>query len=199
MAPVITKQTAGGKRLKWLIWPAAVAIPLIAAFSFIVCNTTSEALSTDEILAKKEWTDAELQAALARSMSPVMTQKDKKEVMSHLAQQLQKRSPQDQERIKVGAVAASVTASLDQVRKMPVRERDKMLDNMEQRAQKSYDLIHSNPAKRREVEAKLKTREMEAFTREVNRVIFAELTPAERIKFAPVTKIWIKTMKTMGH
>ena len=88
MAPVITKQTAGGKRLKWLIWPAAVAIPLIAAFSFIVCNTTSEALSTDEILAKKEWTDAELQAALARSMSPVMTQKDKKEVMSHLAQQL---------------------------------------------------------------------------------------------------------------
>jgi hypothetical protein len=40
---------------------------------------------------------------------------------------------------------------------------------------------------------------MEAFTAEVNRVIFSELTPAERVQFAPITKLWIKTMKVVSH
>ena len=186
-------------RFKWLILPLAVALPLIAVCLIVACRTTSEALSPDEIIAKKEWNDKELQSALARSMSPVMTGQRRREVVRHLSAQLKKRSPEAREQIRIGAVVESVTASLDQVRKMPDEERGKMLENMRKRAEKSYSAIHSSSQKRKEFEEQLKTREMEAFSKEVNRVIFSELTPAERVKFAPVTRIWIKTMKSVGH
>ena len=190
--------TPGSTRLRWLLRPLVVVIPLIALCLFIVLRTDSEALSPDEIIAKKNWTDDELKIALARSMSPTMTGQRKKEVVRHLSAQLKKRPPEEREKIRVAAVAASVTASLDQVRKMPEPERDRMLNTLQKRAERSYAQIHSDSKERKKFEAQLKTPEMEAFSKEVNRVIFSELTPAERVKFAPVTKIWIKTMKSMG-
>ena len=190
--------TPGSTRLRWLLRPLVVVIPLIALCLFIVLRTDSEALSPDEIIAKKNWTDDELKIALARSMSPTMTGQRKKEVVRHLSAQLKKRPPEEREKIRVAAVAASVTASLDQVRKMPESERDRMLNTLQKRAERSYAQIHSDSKERKKFEAQLKTPEMEAFSKEVNRVIFSELTPAERVKFAPVTKIWIKTMKSMG-
>ena len=190
--------TPGSTRLRWLLRPLVVVIPLIALCLFIVLRTDSEALSPDEIIAKKNWTDDELKIALARSMSPTMTGQRKKEVVRHLSAQLKKRPPEEREKIRVAAVAASVTASLDQVRKMPEPERDRMLNTLRKRAERSYAQIHTDSKERKKFEAQLKTPEMEAFSKEVNRVIFSELTPAERVKFAPVTKIWIKTMKSMG-
>lgn len=192
---------SGGRkgRFRWLIWPAVIAVPLIALCLIVVMNTTAEALSPDEILAKKKWSDDELKIALARSMSPAMTGQRKKEVVKHLNAQLKRRSKEEQEKIRIGAVVASVGASLDQVRKMPDQERDKMINTIKKRADRDYAAIHSNPKKRKEFEAQLKTKEMEAFSKEVNRVIFSELSPAERVKFAPITKVWIKTMKSMGH
>ena len=190
--------TPGSTRLRWLLRPLVVVIPLIALCLFIVLRTDSEALSPDEIIAKKNWTDDELKIALARSMSPTMTGQRKKEVVRHLSAQLKKRPPEEREKIRVAAVAASVTASLDQVRKMPEPERDRMLNTLQKRAERSYAQIHTDSKERKKFEAQLKTPEMEAFSKEVNRVIFSELTPAERVKFAPVTKIWIKTMKSMG-
>ena len=197
--PVEPSSPSPVSRFKWLILPLAVAIPVAAVCLFVVCRTTAEALSPDEIIAKKEWKDQELQTALARSMSPVMTGQRRKEVLSHLSKQLKKRSPEAREKIRIGAVVESVTASLDQVRKMPEQERDKMLHTMQKRAEKTYSVIHSSSQKRKEFEKELKKPENEAFAKEVNRVIFSELTPSERVKFAPVTKIWIKTMKSVGR
>ena len=190
--------TPGSTRFRWLLRPLVVVIPLIALCLFVVLRTDAEVLSPDEIIAKKEWSDDELKIALARSMSPTMTGQRKKEVVRHLSAQLKKRSPEEREKIRVGAVVASVTASLDQVRKMPESERDRMLNTLQKRAERSYAQIHTDSKARKKFEEQLKTPEMEAFSKEVNRVIFSELTPAERVKFAPVTKIWIKTMKSMG-
>lgn len=190
--------TPGSTRFRWLLRPLVVVIPLIALCLFVVLRTESEVLSPDEIIAKKEWSDEELKNALARSMSPTMTGQRKKEVVRHLSAQLKKRPPEEREKIRVAAVAASVTASLDQVRKMPESERDRMLNTLQKRAERSYAQIHTDSKERKKFEEQLKTPEMEAFSKEVNRVIFSELTPAERVKFAPVTKIWIKTMKSMG-
>ena len=187
------------KRLRWLIIPLCTVLPLIAVFMFVLLNTRSEVLSPDEIMAKKEWSDEELKNALARSMSPAVAGQRKKEIIKHLGEQLKKRTPEEQEKIRIGAVVASVTASLEQVRKMPEQKRNKMLDTMSKRAEKNYSVILSSSKKRREFEEQLKSKEMEAFSNEVNRVIFSELTPAERVQFAPVTKIWIKTMKSMGR
>ena len=191
--------TSKKSRFRPLIILTAVALPLIIFFICVILNTNSEALSPDEIMAKQKWSDEELKNALARSMSPAVAGQRKKEIVRHLSAQLKKRSPEDQEKIRIGAVVASVTASLDQVRKMPENERSKMLNTISARAEKNYAVIHKNAQKRKEFEQQLKSKEMEAFTNEVNRVIFSELTPNERVQFAPVTKIWIKTMKSMGH
>ena len=183
---------------KLFVLPAAIGVPVILLLVAVLCTAEPEALSPEEIIAKKEWSDDELKIALARSMSPTMTGQRKKEVVRHLSAQLKKRPPEEREKIRVAAVAASVTASLDQVRKMPEPERDRMLNTLQKRAERSYAQIHTDSKERKKFEAQLKTPEMEAFSKEVNRVIFSELTPAERVKFAPVTKIWIKTMKSMG-
>ena len=194
-------QSANGtwKRYRRILLPALAVLPLIAGLLFIAINTDAEVLSPDEIMAKKEWSDDELKDALARSMSPAMAGQRKKEILNHLGAQLKKRSAEDQEKIRVGAVVASVTASLKQVRKMPEQERDKMINTINRRAERNYAAIHSSAKKRKEFEEKLKTKEMDAFSKEVNRVIFSELTPKERVQFAPVTKIWMKSMKSMGR
>lgn len=194
-----TSQEKGRSRFRRLLLPLAVLLLPILVFLVILLNTTAEALSPEEILAKKKWNDDELTTALARSMSPAMTGQQKKEVMKHLSAQMKKRTAAQQEEIRVKAVVAAVTASLDQVRKMPEQERQKMFTTIRKRAERSYATIQNNPKQRKEFEKQLKTREMEAFTKEVNRVIFSELTPAERIQFAPVTRIWIKTMKSVGR
>ena len=133
--------TPGSARVRWLLRPLVVVIPLIALCLFVVLRTDSEALSPDEIIAKKNWTDDELKIALARSMSPTMTGQRKKEVVRHLSAQLKKRPPEEREKIRVAAVAASVTASLDQVRKMPESERDRMLNTLQKRAERSYPYL----------------------------------------------------------
>ena len=182
-----------------------VLLPLITGGIFIalllllLLFLKPEALSPDEILAKQEWTDAELQGALARSVSPAMAGQRKKEVLRHLDAQLKKRSPAEQEAIRKGAVVAAVTTSLNQIRKMPEKERNTMLATIQTKAEASYAEVRKGKKARKMMEEQLKTADVEAFTAEVNRVILTELTPAEKVQFAPITRIWIKTMKTMGR
>ena len=128
-----------------------------------------------------------------------MTGQQRKEVMRHLSKELRKYPKPEREAIRRDAVVATVTISLDQLRKMPAEERKSVVETMEKRAIRTYTTLQSDPKKRKAFEKELKSSEMEAFTREVNRVIFSELTPDEKVKFAPVTKLWIKTMKSVGH
>lgn len=182
-----------------MLIPAVVGVPVVILLFFIVFYMKAEALSPDEIMAKEDWSDEELQNALARSMSPAMASQRKGEVMKHLGQQLKKRTPDQQERIRRDAVVAAVTTSLKQVRKMPEQERNNMISTIQTKAEANYHRITTSSKERAQVAARLQSREMEAFTAEVNRVIFSELTPAERVQFAPITKLWIKTMKVVSH
>ncbi|MBR7140090.1 MAG: hypothetical protein IKD44_11155 [Lentisphaeria bacterium] len=184
---------------KLFVLPAAVGVPVILIFAVILCTAEPEALSPEEIIAKKEWSRQELTTALARSMAPAMTGQQRKEVMRHLSKELRKYPKPEREAIRRDAVVATVTISLDQLRKMPAEERKSVVETMEKRAIRTYTTLQSDPKKRKAFEKELKSSEMEAFTREVNRVIFSELTPDEKVKFAPVTKLWIKTMKSVGH
>ena len=189
------------RRRPWKLFviPAAIGVPIIIFFIFVLCRTTPEALSPEDILAKKEWSKEELTRALARSMAPVMTGQKRKEIMAHLSDQLKKLPKNEREEIRRAAVVATVTVSLDQLRKMPTEERGSVLKTMERRAQRTYVTLQNDTKKRKEFEKQLKSTEMEAFSKEVNRVIFSELTPDERLRFAPVTQLWIKTMKSVGH
>ncbi|MBO5791744.1 MAG: hypothetical protein J6S54_04650 [Lentisphaeria bacterium] len=184
---------------KLFVLPAAVGVPVILILAVILCTAEPEALSPEEIIAKKEWSRQELTTALARSMAPAMTGQQRKEVMKHLSRELRKYPKSEREAIRRDAVVATVTVSLDQLRKMPEGERSSIVETMEKRARRTYNTLQSDSKKRKEFEKNLQSGEMEAFSKEVNRVIFSELTPEEKVKFAPITKLWIKTMKSVGH
>ena len=162
-------------------------------------SASPEPLSPGEILEKQEWDRQELTRALARSMAPSMTGQNRQKVMQHLSRQLKKLPKSEREAIRKDAVVATVTVSLDQLRKMPKEERASIIKTMESRARRTYVALQRDPKERKNFEKQLKSTEMEAFSKEVNRVIFSELTPAEKLQFAPVTKLWIKTMKSVGH
>ena len=181
------------------IWlPLLIGIPVLVLLACVFMRMEPEPLSPEEILAKKQWNDQELTQALARSMSLTMTSHHKKKVQRHLGSQLKKRSPEVQEQIRCQAVAETVTTSLKQLRQMPEDDRKKMIDSMHKKAEKNFALLVSSAKERQKVAEQMKTKEMQSFTNAVNKVVFSEFTPAERVQFAPITKIWIKTMKIMG-
>lgn len=189
------------RRRPWKLFviPGAVGAAVLLALVFALCTIEPEPLSPEDILAKKEWDRKELTGTLARSITPAMTGQYRKQVMSHLSAQLKKYPPSEREKIRCDAVVAAVTIALDQLRKMPEKERVSILKTMEKRARRTYVTLQNNAQKRKQFEKQLKSSEMAAFTREVNRVIISELTPAEKVSFAPVTKLWIKTLKSTGR
>ncbi len=184
---------------KLFVIPAAIGVPVLLGLAAVLYSASPEPLSPGEILEKQEWDRQELTRALARSMAPSMTGQNRQKVMQHLSRQLKKLPKSEREAIRKDAVVATVTVSLDQLRKMPKEERASIIKTMESRARRTYVALQRDPKERKNFEKQLKSTEMEAFSKEVNRVIFSELTPAEKLQFAPVTKLWIKTMKSVGH
>ncbi len=47
------------------------------------------------------------------------------------------------------------------------------------------------------VRARLKSTEGKAAVEEVNKVLISKLTPEERRKFAPISKLWVKTLRSL--
>ena len=184
---------------KLFVIPAAIGVPVLLGLAAVLYSASPEPLSPGEILEKQEWDRQELTRALARSMAPSMTGQNRQKVMQHLSRQLKKLPKSEREAIRKDAVVATVTVSLDQLRKMPKEERASIIKTMESRARRTYVALQRDPKERKNFEKQLKSTEMEAFSKEVNRVIFSELTPTEKLQFAPVTKLWIKTMKSVGH
>ena len=186
------------KKRPGLLLPLLIGVPVLVLLFVFFLRMEPEPLSPDEILAKKQWNDQELTQALARSMSLTMTGQNKKQIQRHLSKELKKRPLDVRERIRCQAVAETVTTSLKQLRQMPAEDRNKMIQSMQKKAEKNYATLVSSSAERKKLAEQMKTQEMKAFTDAVNKVVFSEFTPTERVQFAPITKIWIKTMKVMG-
>ena len=194
----MTEEMTRRKKGRGIAIPLLIGIPVLVTLAIFFFNLKPEALSPDEILAKKEWNDQELTTALARSMSLTTTGQQRKQIQRHLSSQLKKRSPEVREEIRGRAIAGTVTTSLKQLRQMPAEDRNKMIAAMPKKAEKNFNTLVSSSKERQKLAEQLKTKEMQSFTNAVNKAIFSEFTPAERVQFAPITKIWIKTMKVMG-
>lgn len=179
--------------------PLTVAVLLLGTLICLALSVQGEALSPEEILHKENWNDKELRKAFVHSMSPAMDMDRKDEIIAHLSRQLHKRSPADQDRIRQEVIIDTVAVSLHQLRKMPYKERQNVINTIHDKAEKSYQAIQQDARVRYDTARQMQSKEFEVFSKEVNRVIFSEFTPEERVQFAPLTKIWIKTMKTMGR
>ncbi len=194
------KKLFSGRSSRAKVWLAMlVATPLIVVLIIIVLCIEPEPLSPSEILAKNNWTDAELQDTLARFISPTMTSHQKGEVLRHLRTQLEQRTPQQRRNIRKAAVVATVMDTLGYLRKMPNNQRQVLLDNMHDKAEENYKNLMSDNKARAQLSQAMHEAELEAFTNEVNRVIFSELSPEERVQFSPMIKVWTRTMKALEH
>ena len=93
-------------RLKALIIPLAISIPVIVIIGFFCFSTEPEALTASQILNKKDWTQKELTQALSSAFSPQTNRRSRHDVLAHLRKQLKRYPEKECTAIRVAAYAA---------------------------------------------------------------------------------------------
>ncbi len=182
------------ERYKTLLYPTLIAVPVIAVLVWLLLSLRPEALTADEILGKRNWSEQELTDALARSLAPQSNRGKRREVLNHLRKELQNYPEGKQRELRIKAMTGAVTESLRQIRALPVEEQDKMAEAIRSQAQKSFEDAQTQKGK--DILEQVKTSEEgQALTAEISRVVYTELTPDERRRFAPITEIWTKTLQ----
>lgn len=186
------RQTA--ERWKMLLYPALIGMPVLAVLLWLLVGLKPEPLTSEEILAKSEWSEKELTDTLARAFAPQSNRGSRREVLAHLRRQLRKYPEEKQREIRIRALTGAVGETLRQIRAMPEDEQDKMFDAIQKQAEKWHKEAQS--AEGRQMLTQIReSEEGRAFNNEVTRMIHSEFTPEERRKFAPITNIWIQTLK----
>lgn len=185
-------------RLKSLIIPLLISIPVIAVLGFFIFTTEPEALSSAQIIEKQTWTKEALTGALAAAFSPQTNRRDRDNVLKHLRKQLKNYPEAERSQIRVEALRHAFSNSLEQFRLLPEKDRKKLLDSIQKRAAQSHERIQKMSAEEKaKLRSRLDTAEGQAAIDEVNKVMFSKLTPEERREFAPVTKLWVKTLRSL--
>ncbi len=186
------------RKLKPIILPAALLIVLGGAIVFFKQNTVIEPLSADEILKKDQWTRAELESTLGRAFAPQGNRVKRKEVLQHLRKQLAAYPEDEQSKIRIAAMARSVSSSLDQMRALPENDRRKMTEGINRSAEKNYEnLTKMTPQEREKIKSQLDSPEGRALVDEINRVSNAKMTPDERRDLAPAINYWVRSLRTL--
>lgn len=185
-------------RIKALIVPLAVSIPVLALIGFFIFSTETEALSATQILNKNKWTKKELTKSLSSAFTPQTNRRDRHKVLSHLRKQLKRYPENERTEIRVAALRTAINSSIDQMRLLPKKDQKKLIDSIQKRAQSSYSKVKKmNSKEKAKVRSRLKSTEGKAAVREVNKVLISRLTPDERRKFAPISKLWVKTLRSL--
>ncbi len=182
------------ERWKMLLYPALIGIPVLIVLVWLLAGLKPEPLTSDEILAKNQWSENELVETLSRAFAPQSNRGSRRQVLAHLRKQLQKYPEDKQQEIRIKAMTGAVSETLRQIRAMPDDEQDKMFDAVEKQAEKWHKESQSGEG-RQMLDRIRNSEEGKAFNAEVSRTIHSELTPDERRKFAPITNIWIQTLK----
>ena len=184
----------GAKRWRTLLIPALIGLPVIVVLAWLLLHVTPEPLTSEEILAKEEWSERELTDTLARAFAPQSNRGSRREVLDHLRRQLGHFPEEQQKRIRIRALTGAMGETLRQIRAMPDEEREKMYVAIREQAEKWHREAMSG--KGREMLEKIRTSEEgRALNAEAVRISHSELTPEERRKFAPITEIWIRTLE----
>ena len=183
----------GAERWKALLVPVLIGLPVIVVLTLLLLRLTPEPLTSEEILAKEEWSERELTDTLARAFAPQSNRGSRREVLNHLRRQLRKYPEERQNVIRIRVLTGALGETLRQLRAMPDDERDKMYGEIRKQAEKWYQEAKSGQG--RELLDKIRSSEEgQALNMELARIIHSELTPEERRKFAPITEIWIRTL-----
>jgi hypothetical protein len=165
---------------------------------FFIFFTTPEALTADQIINKEAWTKEELTKSLSAAFSPQTNRRKRKEVLKHLREQLKKYPESDRRAIRIAALRHAVDNSIKQMRLLPENDRKKLINSIQKRAEKSYKKVNemSNAGKAK-VRSRLNTPDGKAAVEEINKVIISKLNAEEQREFAPISKLWVKTLRSL--
>jgi len=185
-------------RLKALILPLAISIPVLVVIGFFIFSTETEALSADQILNKKDWTKEELTKSLSSAFSPQTNRRSRHKVLDHLRKQLKRYPKNERTEIRVAALRHAVNNSVEQMRLLSEKDRKKLINSIQKRAESSYSKVKKMSSKEKsKLRSRLKTSEGKVAVEEVNKVLISKLTPEERREFAPISKLWVKTLRSL--
>ena len=185
-------------RVKALILPVGISIPLLVVICYFCFSTEPEALSADEILNKDKWTKKELIQSLSAAFSPQNNRRRRNEVLKHLRRQLMEYPPEQRTGIRVAALRNAVNNSVKQMRLLPEKDRKKLISSIQKRAENSYKKVSKMSAKeKKQIRSRLKTQEGQAIVDEVNKVLVSKLDSDERRDLAPISKLWVKTLREL--
>jgi microcompartment protein CcmL/EutN len=185
-------------RMKKILIPLAILIPVMAALVVASLVIEREPMNAKEILDKQEWSEKELTRTLSRSMQ-LQTDRDfRREVTRHLNTQIYKLPPEKQSEIRVAAVADAMNKSLQQLRVLKPVERERLMRRMHEQVDRHYDRVRNMSTEQRRLEReKNASAETKAIANEANKIIIIQMTPEERRDFNPIIEKWLKTMREL--
>ncbi|MDD5698288.1 MAG: hypothetical protein PHH77_06690 [Victivallaceae bacterium] len=185
-------------RLKALLIPAVISVPVLVVLGFFCFFTEPEALTADQIINKKDWTKKELTQALASAFSPQTNRLSRHQVLSHLRAQLRRYPENERSAVRVAALRHAIDNSVKQMRLLPGNDRRKLITSIYERAENSYDKVRQMSAgEKARLRLRLDSPEGRVAVEEINKVLLSKLTAEERRELAPVTKIWVKTLRSL--
>ncbi|MDD2480327.1 MAG: hypothetical protein PHS31_10610 [Victivallaceae bacterium] len=183
-------------KIKHILIPVAIFLPLLATLAIISLATTREPLSPKDILAKKEWKPAELRDCLSRTMQLKTDREQRREVTKHLRDEIAKLPKTEQTQIRTAALKDAMEKSLEQLRVLPEEERANIIDKMKTQATRNYERIgNMSQSEKDKIRERHSSAEAKAATNEMNKIFTAKMTPEERNEFWPIVEIWLKTMR----
>lgn len=186
------------RKLKKIILPAALLVVLGGAIILFKQTATVEPLTADEILKKDKWTRDELESTLGRAFAPQGNRVKRKEVLQHLRAQLAAYPEEEQNKIRIAAMARSVSSSIDQMRALPENDRKKMIEGINNSAEKNFaNLSKMSQSERDKIKSQLDSPEGHALVAEINRVSNAKMTPDERRDLAPAINYWVRSLRSL--
>jgi len=193
-APPPRSFRATRRRKIWL--PLLCALPVLILLAWLSLGLEPEALTSDEILHKEKWSQAELTRAMGHVFSPQSNRNKRDEVINHLRSQLGK-FPYDQQRqIRIDAMRIAAHNGLEQFRALPADRRAQMVAKMQEDADRNLaEAQRRNSEARQQLDMLKNSEEGRAFSDEVTKIMLSELTTDERREFHGLIQTWVQIMR----
>ena len=188
-------------------WPAPAAMLAVAGIAAIMAvggvlarRPQPAPPAAEQILARREWTEAELTTEMSRLFQIGAHSGRRQEMAMHLRRQMDAMPPENRRRIAATALKEAMRVNLERYRAMTPEERSRWLRRMDERTPAQIGQLAGTAEKREGAVDRGEMRGLGAELREfvaspegkeviteATRVIFGELTAEERAELIPLS------------
>ncbi len=190
--------SAAGTRRKNIFIGLTIIIVLVAILAVVFSGIEKEALTTDEIISKKEWDDQELTEVLITLNMKHKRNGQNKEVLKHLRAQMNKRSKAERRQITENVIIGVVDRITKSWRELDQENRDKIVLAFTKEIEINRKRLEKlDPERKKKLSEEANKKENQKWIRELNAKIINSLSPDDRQALAPLSKKIISTIESM--